>query len=400
MLRSLLLIALSFLLLNAVDTQAQGTSRGTFMKLMDVQELWAEDNYDEALRILQNLADDNRDKPYDHAVTQQYIAHTALMGGRTELIRPAVETALSLPGLDEKLTADLKLFYGQIVLGDEEFEKARSLLEDWYSYFTQDPERIPQPTQVFSLAYANYMTGNLPRAEVLLADAIASSPRINNTWYRVYYQVLFEQRKYAEAEIVIYGLVTRAPNTEDYWHMLTNHYLQVEDSHRALASLAIADLQGLLDEPKDRERLASMYGYIEIPEKAARILEAAVEAEQVEEDAKILRRLGDLWLLARDRRRALDYLSRSAAASPDGKTYEMVGSLLFEDEQWDQALDAYVRALELGGLEEPERVHLLAGMSALRSGNKEAARASFNEARKSDEHRSQALAMLRQLNES
>lgn len=398
-LRLLGLIVLGAVLLGAHTAQAQ-TSRGTFTKLMDVQELWAEENYTEALRILQDLAADNRDKPYDHAVTQQYIAHTAMLADRMELIRPALETALALPELDEKLEAELKLFYGQVLLGDEEFEQARDLLEAWYAWFSRDPDRIPQPAQVFSLAYANYMTRNLPRAEVLLADAVSSATRINNTWYRVYYQVLFEQKKYAAAEVVIYGLVTRDPNNETYWRMLTNHYLQVEDSKNALASMAIADLQGLLDDSKDRERLASMYGYLEIPEKAARILEAAVAAEKVEEDAKVLRRLGDLWLLARDRGRALDYLTRSAAISPDGKTFELVGSLHFEDERWEPARTAFLQALEQGGLKEPGRVHLLAGMSALNSGDKQAARSSFNEARKSDEYRTQALAMLRQLSES
>ena len=399
-LRLILLIALGALLLGIDTADAQGTSRSTFTKLMDVQELWAEENYDEALGILQKLAAENRDSSYDHAVTQQYIAHTAMLADRMEMIRPALETALSMPELEEKLESELKLFYGQVLLGDEEFDRARDMLEAWYAYFTQDPDRIPQPAQVFSLAYANYMTGNLPRAEVLLADAISTATTVNNTWYRVYYQVLFEQKKFAEAEVVIYGLVTRDPNNETYWRMLTNHFLQIEESHTALATMAIAELQGLLDDPKDRERLAAMYGYLEIPEKAVRILEAAVTNEQVEADAKILKRLGDLWLLARDRERALDYLTRSAAASPDGKTYELVGSLLFEDEQWEKAREAYLQALELGGLEEPERVHLLAGMSAFRAGDNKAARESFNEARKSDEHRSQALAMLRQLNES
>ena len=395
----LLLAMLATCLLFASVAQAQGTSRSTFVKLMDVQELWAEDRYDEALRILQDLAANNRNNAYDHAVTQQYIAHTAILGDRPELARPALETALAQPDLPVELIVELKLFYGQIVLGDEEFELARSLLEEWRAAIAKT-DKIAQPAQLFSLAYANYMTGNLPRAEVLLADVLAHARTVNNTWYRVYYQVLLEQKKYDKAETVIYGLVTRAPNNETYWRMLINHYLQIEESREALAAMAIADLQGLLDEPIDQERLASMYGYVEIPEKAARILEAAVNDEGIEADAKTLRRLGDLWLLARDRSRALDYLRQAAAVAPDGKTYELVGSLLFEDEQWNEAHEAYAQALEQGGLEEPARVHLLAGMSAFRAGMRDAARKSFEAAQKSDKHRSQALAMLRQLNKS
>ncbi len=388
------------MLLGVEAAQAQETSRSTFAKLIDVQELWGEENYNEALRVLQKLAADNSDDPYDHAVTQQYIAQTALFLDRMDLVRSALETALAQPVVDEKFSAELKLFYGQVVMGDEEFEKAQGLLEDWYAYVMQNPEANAQPTQIFSLAYANYMTGNLARAEVLLEEVIASANTVNDTWNRVYYQVLFEQAKYDAAEVVVYGLASRDPGNETYWRMLVNHYLRVEDSRKALASMAVADLQGLLDEPIDRERLASMYGFSEIPEKAARIIEAAVAEDKMQEDAKTLRRLGDLWLLARDRGRALDYLSRAAAASPDGNTYELVGSLLFEDEQWEHAHDAYMLALNLGGLDQPERVQLLAGMSAFRAGNMQAARESFDVASKSEEYRAQALAMLRQLNES
>ena len=398
--RATLLIILVTCFCISEHAWGQQTSRGTFVKLMDAQELWAEDRYDEALVILEELAADNQDRDYDFAIIQQYIAHTAMLGDRPEMVRPALNKALERPGLPEKLVIEIKLFLGQIVLGDEEYELARSLLEEWYAFASRDAELPPPPAQVFSLAYANYMTKNLPRAEVLLADAVARERTVKNTWYRIYYQVLFEQRKYDQAEVVIYGLVTRDPNNEDYWRMLANHYMQLEDSREALSAMAIADLQGLLDGSKDQERLSSLYAFVEVPERAARILETAVASEGVEADAETLRRLGDLWLLARNREKALGYLTQSAAESPDGTTFELVGSLLFEDEKWEEAHEAYVRALDYGGLEKPERVHLLAGMSAMRAGDKAAARESFNEARKSDEYRSQAVSMLRQLDNS
>ena len=182
----LLLPALAALLLFATtDAPAQQTSRSTFTKLMDVQELWSEDSYDEALVILQKLAADNIDKPYDHAVTQQYIAHTAMLGDRMDLVRPALERALATPNLPVELVADLNLFYGQILLGDEEFERARELLEKWYAVAEKDETKLMQATQIFSLGYANYMTGNLPRAEVILLEAIQLERQIRNTWYRV-----------------------------------------------------------------------------------------------------------------------------------------------------------------------------------------------------------------------
>jgi len=372
-------------------------SRSTYAKLIDVQELWSKDQYDEAFAELEELANKTRDKePLDYAVAEQYIAHTAILADRYELARPALEKALAQQGLPKEFAAGLKLDYGQIVLGDEEYELARKMLEGWYA----DTDAEKQPSQLFALAYANYMTEHLPRAEELLESALANSKTVNNTWYRVYYQVLFDQKKYDKAESVVYGLVSREPANETYWQLLVNHYLHLEDDRRALAAMAIARIQGLMNTTDDMKRIATLYSVVEIPEKAARLLQGWVEEGSLKADAKTLRRIGDLWLLARDRDQAKVYLGKAAAAAPDGKTYELLASIDFEDEDWRSAYSNFMQALDAGGLDDKEYAYLLAGISAMRAGMDSQARAALEKAKASKTFREQALAMLRKLNES
>jgi|GEM_PF-2684283 len=372
-------------------------SRSTYAKLIDVQELWSKDKYDEAFAVLEELANKTRDKePLDYAVAEQYIAHTAILADRYELARPALEKALAQTGLPKEFEAGLKLDYGQIVLGDEEYELARKMLEGWYA----DTDAEKQPSQLFALAYANYMTEHLPRAEELLESALANSKTVNNTWYRVYYQVLFDQKKYDKAESVVYGLVSREPANETYWQLLVNHYLHLEDDRRALAAMAIARIQGLMNTTDDMKRIATLYSVVEIPEKAARLLQGWVEEGSLKADAKTLRRIGDLWLLARDRDQAKVYLGKAAAAAPDGKTYELLASIDFEDEDWRSAYSNFMQALDAGGLDDKEYAYLLAGISAMRAGMDSQARAALEKAKASKTFREQALAMLRKLNES
>jgi tetratricopeptide (TPR) repeat protein len=397
MTRRLLCFAILAGLLVATPAAAEGTSRSTFMKLMEVQELWGEDKYDQAMDELQALARKTEGThPYDFAITQQYIAHTAMLADRFDLARPALEKALAVEDLPTELVASLKLDYGQIIIGDEEYELARSMLEDWYA--TTQLEK--QPSQIFSLAYANYMTGRLPRAEELIERALAAATSVNNSWYRIYYQVLFDQKKYDDAEEVIYGLASRDPGNEQYWRLLANHHLQMEESPEALAAMAISQLQGFYTQPDELRRLASMYGFVEIPEKAARLLEGWVGDGTIDADADTLRRIGDLWLLARERNRAMEYLDRAAAAAADGRTYELLASLHFEDEEWVEAHKAFLQALAAGGLEDAARVQLLAGISAYRAGMTDAARDSLEQAKASSKYRSQAINVLRRLNES
>lgn len=373
---------------------AQLTSRSTFARLTDVQRAWDDENYDRAFSMLERLASQKGLGNYDAAVTQQYIAHTALLADQPERARQALEAALAFDDLPDKLLAPLKLSLGQLALADEKYEHAKTLLEDWFRLIDVDP----QASQLFSVAYANYMTGNLPRAETLLED-IVELEDANPSWPRVYYQVLFEQQKFDEAERILYRLLNLEPGNSGYWRMLANHYVRVEKRRRALAALAIADAQAMLTETSDRERLASMYGFVEAPERAARILEATL-GEDAEPAASVLERIGNLWLLARERPRALDYLQRAAAAAPNGRLYELIGSLLFEDEQWAAAHDAFRLALSAGDSVEPPRVALLAGVSAMRAGLDDAARQALESAKASEKHRAYALSMLRELDES
>ena len=380
-------------------------SRGTYMQLKDVQEAWEDEDYNKAFTILQSALNKASDKPLDVATIQQYVAHTAILSGQDHRARPALENALQQPGLPIKLQSELSLFLGQIVLGAEEYEEAKRLLEFWIA----NTEAEPPGANLFSLAYANYMTGDLPRAEMFIERAINSGDRANNSWYQVYYQVLFEQKKFAKALVVLHGLIDTDPNEPRYWRMLANHHMQVEEAKKALAAMGIAYQQDMFDQTADLKRVASLYGYVEVPEKAARLTEEWVAQGRVEEDADTLRRLGDLWMLARDRGKAKDYLRRAGDANRDPKTFELLGSLYFEDEEWTRAHASFKRVLESEGrrdddgdllIEDPLRIHMLAGISAMRAGMKPEARVSLTRAMDDPGLRGQARALLKKLNES
>lgn len=383
---------------NAVAQQTStlpSASRSTFLKLTQVQELWEEERYDEAIAELEELVPKTEGKAYDFALTNQYLAHTNILAGRPERARPALERALSVTDLPLQTEADLRLFYGQILAGEEEFELAKESLEFWLANTTTPP----QPSQIFYVAYANYQTGDIARARPLIERAINDTPTPNDSWNRLYYQILFEQKDYDDAMVVLMEMLDRHVADGGYWRLLVNHHMQLEDGEAALAALAIAHLQGLLDKPADLRRLITMYGYVEIPEKSARLLEAYMQDETLPTDPETLRQLGDLWLLAREREKAKGVLQQAASVAPDGRTYQLLGGIFFEDEQWRDAHASFAQALELGGLEEPERVQLLAGISAFRAGMRDEARTALKEASKSADLRTQAEILLQQLDE-
>jgi len=382
------------LLLQPDLAQSQSVTRGTFVVIEDVQELMEKERYTEASVQLEALVKKTQGNPYDFAIANQYLAQVAVMLDDTPRARKALEDALSSSDLPPETRSNLNLFYGTVLLGEEEYELARAALKDWYT-----TEEIRTPGQIISYAYSVYMSGDAAEAEPLVAAALAESDQPLDNWYQLHYRVLFDLKRYAAAENVLRRLISRSQTNKMHWRMLANHYLRLERGSDALAVIMVAYTNDVIKDPKEFEEIVSLYGYIDAPDKGARLLASWIEQEQLPRDADTLKKLGNMWLLARERDKAKDVLNEAAKLSPDGRTFELLGGIYFEDEAWPEAHSAYTEAIRIGGLEEPLRVSMLAGISALRAGNKDDARKSLMAATKSDELRPQAESLLKQLDE-
>jgi len=376
----------------ASTASAQSVTRSTFAQLERVQALMTEEKYSEARAILEEHVVKVEKNAYDFALTNQYLAHVSVLMGDSVRARKALEAALAKEGLPVELRTSMSLFYGTVLMGEEEFEKARDVLESWLA-----ATPLPQPSQVFTLAYANYMTGNLARAEELTDRAISEAPDPQESWYLLYYRALFEQRKYEPSEQVLLGMIERSPGNVTYWRMLAGHYLQLERSTDGLAALMVAHINGMIESGSDMDQIVALWGFVDAPEKGARMLDELIAEGKVEPDADSMKQLGNLWLMARERREALKALARAAELAPDGKTYELLGGIYFEEEEWDSAYQAYQNAIRQGDLEEPARVSLLAGISAYRAGNFPNARSALEAAARDKTLRPQAESILREM---
>ena len=387
-------LCLTVVCLLATCAWGQSVTRPTFVALQDVREMMDEERYEEALVRLEGLLERIDGIPYDFALTNQYLAHVSVLLDDSNRAQEALEVALASDGLPRDLLESLNLFYGTVLLNNEEFELALRALETWYSL-----AQAPVASQLFSLAFANFQNGNLQRAETLIDDAIGAAINPQESWYQLLYRALFEQKKYDRAEQVLQGLIERNPGNAGHWRMLASHYLQLEDSNHGLATLMVAYLDELIRTEGDLRQITSLWGYIDAPDKGARMMEQLIEEGRIQADAETLKQLANLWLMARERNNAITALQQAAGLSPDGNIYAMLGGIHFEDENWDEAYGAYQGALRQGELEEPMRISFLAGISAFRSGRNDDARAALEVVTEGDdaELRDQAQRILREL---
>ena len=393
----LLLIPVMFAMQALAEPEtAPSPSRSTFVKLMKVQKYWEQEDYDAAIADLETLLGKKHDDPYEFALASQFLAHTYILLDRPQAARRVLEVALGKEGIHFQLLANLKLFYGQLALGDGEYELARQMFEEWLATTRQ----VADSSQLFSAGYANYMTGHLGEAEKLVERAISGNAAAPDSWHRLHYQVLFDLERFDAAEFILLDMLGRSPADEGYWRLLANHHLRREDSVKALAALTIAQQIEVLTDNEDLLRIVSLFNVAEAPERGARMLEQALADARLESDFEVLRRLGDLLLLSREKARAIAALQRAADMAPDGKTHELLAGIWFNDQQWRNAHDAYLGAIAKGGVDNVDRLYLLAGVSAMRAGMTKEARRALTEASRSNALQPQAQAMLKKLDEA
>ena len=168
----------------------------------------------------------------------------------------------------------------------------------------------------------------------------------------------------------------------------------IRDSDKeSLAVLALAERQNFLDTEGEIRNLANIYLLLDIPYKAAQVLEDGLERGILKPDEKTLSLTGDAWTMAREYGKAEVVLKRAAAKASDGEIFYRLGQIYVEDERWKEALDVLSQA-QAKGIKKMGDAAYLEGVAAFQSGNRKAAIASLRKAQRYDESRSNATQWL------
>ena len=231
--------------------------------------------------------------------------------------------------------------------------------------------------------------------------AIDLSPKPKETWYQLKLAMHYELKEYGNCRDVLGILVRQWPAKKQYWTQLSSINVTLKRDSDALAMMELAHRQGLLDKETDYIQLFSLYGYMEVPFKAAQVLEEGLEKGFVEPTKKHYENLGNAWYACRELDKAIAALSKAGEKSLDGKIHMQVAYILVDKEDWEAAKKELEAAIRKGGLKDTQLGNLLVllGMSELNTGNKTAARKAFLDARKYPKARSSAQQWINHLDE-
>lgn len=250
-----------------------------------------------------------------------------------------------------------------------------------------DSQESPAPRDYIYLAQAYFQIEEWENAldNILLGIQTAqnSGIEVEENWWRYQLAAHWELEQYPKALEVSKILLTTWPKKQ-YWMQLQGLYSMVDDEARQFAAFWSCYDQGLLDRSNELENMAQLFMLADVPYKAAILLQEGIDSGEIDATAMNYRRLAQAWQLAREDRKALDPMRKAAESEEDmedkgdlymrlaetynalsdydecasaarealragelkseGRTYMLLGQCLFEQEEFDEASDAFTRA--------------------------------------------------------
>lgn len=300
-----------------------------------------------------------------------------------------LQQALAEDGLALADQSDVLFQVAQIQAVERRWQDVIATLTKWFA-------QVPRPNSVgyYMLAVAHYQLGDLDAALLPAKKAVQIAKKPQQAWLQLLLALHLTRKDYASAAPVLVDLISLYPNVDkSYWLQLYAVYGALDQNARALGVLELAHRKGLLTQDADLQRLVELTLFMEIPERAAGILEKELASGRIDEDAEALELLSTSWIMAREAPRAEEALARAAELSPHGNLYVRLAQVHLVQEEWDLAAAALRKALDKGGLA-PGSAELLLGITYYSDHNLREARSWFARAQQSGATREQASTWL------
>ena len=321
-------------------TQLVGPSVGK--KVQKAFEAYTADDIDGALVILKDI---DASKDYDKAYVARFIAVMyATKGDHEKEAIKYLKEAVAPDILNEGDQGEALKLLGDLQMQTKDYKGALANYYAWMDFTGKN-----DGATWVKIAQANYELGQLDKMIEPADKAIAAfGDKPNQNPYILKLTSYYERKKYKEAIGVLETVILIFPENKTWWTQLPMFYLLIEDYPKALQTLDLAYKQGFLDKENQIKTLASLYSSNESPYKAAKLLEKHIASGLVKRDDKNISTLANAWHAAQHISIAAKYYGELAKMTNDAKHYRKQGMLLKQDEQFNAAVVALNKAIDLG----------------------------------------------------
>lgn len=340
-----------------------------------IEALAAKSAFAEAESRIEALLPQLQDEPAARALLLRNQA--ALFGMQKHYAHAAMilEECLALHALSAgdagKATVELVQYY----VAAENYPRATDALSHWIS-----TGGAAKPEHYLMLADLQTRLKRYVDAAASMEKAIAASPQPKPEWYQLLVGLYHEQHDLDQCARVLTELIERNPDKATYWNQLTGVYQEAGKVKQALAVQQLMYRNGLLTKPAEILQLTQVLRYQGLSARAAELLQREIDKGGIEANARNLATEADLWLEAKELRKAAATLEKAQAAGYSADSQHRLGQIYSELHDWSKAQQALSRALSEGGLKNPGGAYLLLGLAHYRLNAKDRARDAFGKA--------------------
>ncbi|RLC11736.1 MAG: hypothetical protein DRH43_03455 [Deltaproteobacteria bacterium] len=385
--KNFFLSALSFQLIVVFFSPASAESKAPKLTpkvqkiVYEAQQLMEKKDYLKAQGCLKKFIEKNPQKK--HYLVEFTLANALAMAGKDREALPHYRAAANLYPAFAAAWQNMGKIYFDIKQYDEAGD---SLLKAYEVNEKKDPALLYYAAVSYIMAKKERKA--LPHLERLVSGEIASP---KTEWLEALLKVYMDLGLKENAFSVVRKLIDKNGADPRWWKILAQLHLQQTDYKNGLAALTIHSYLTSIS-LKDLMLLGDLNNAVGVPLKAAEYYEKAVHMES---NPAVYEKLASAYIGAHKPAKAIDALNRALEKKPTAKLWLMLGQVLYEEENYDKAYDAFDQSARLDS--KNGRAYLMMGYCAFQMGKKDAARSAFQKATHFPKQRKMAKAVLKQI---
>ncbi len=343
-------------------------------ELIGIHEQIDEGQNGKALKRLNKLISSNNLKAYDSAVIYQTMGFAKSNIGEFSDAAKYFIKALSLDALPAEVTHGLNYSTAQLLIHIDKPKEGLKYLSKW---FANEPKTTGDAHILAATAY--YYLKDYKQLIIHAEKAITLSSKPPLNWYELLLAGYYEIKEYKKSVTLLKTIINKYPKKTNYWLQLAEIYQRMGQDKKALAIYELAYAKGLLKKD-DINRLISSYLYLEMPYKAAIILEKEMAIGDISPDIKMLTLLADSWLLAQENQKAESVFKEIINKFNDDYSRLRLGQLYIEAEEWQKVIEVLDVELQSEDKVLLSKVNLLLGIAQYHSKSLDKAARAFTHA--------------------
>ena len=339
-------------------------SQSTAIYLNRVYKYMEEEDWENAERELAQTARRYflNEKSYERALINQLYGQFYALQNDYKSAIPWFEKALAKEMLP--FAADLQVSYSlaQCYFQTGQYKNVIKTLESYRIKAASKGQNMA-PIQMMVLGLAYFQEEDLLNSYINIAEANATSTKLNEEWLQYEFALAIKLEKYDDAIDVGQYLIFINPDKKSYWKQLSGVYYGSESEDLSLAGLELAFENNVLDKEKDYMDLSRYFMYKELPIKAVAAINQGLSRSIVAKNRKNYEFLADAYFLARDRVSGINALVQAEKLESDSDLSFKIARFAFENEDWNLAIEYFLIAKSQGWNKYPGRAELLLGIT-------------------------------------